>query len=32
MSFKLLEQEIEEQRRLQRNVIGCTDYARVSVH
>ena len=29
MSFKLPEQEIEELRKLQRNVIGRTDYARV---
>ena len=30
MSFKLPEQEIEELRKLQRNVIGRTDYARVT--
>jgi len=30
MSFKLSEQEIEELRKLQRNVIGRTDYARVT--
>ena len=30
MSFKLPEQEIEELHKLQRNVIGRTDYARVT--
>ena len=30
MSFELPEQEIEELRKLQRNVIGRTDYARVT--
>lgn len=30
MSFKLPEQEIEELRKLQRNVIGRRDYARVT--
>ena len=30
MSFKLPEQEIEELRKLQRNVIGRTDYTRVT--
>ena len=30
MSFKLPEQEIEELRKLQHNVIGRTDYARVT--